>query len=103
MALDATAKPHYMKGQTMERDGIIAPHIHLNGTSKETLTADLSDAYLALSAAVEALRHSAPNARDYYPVPGLLDKATAQHLRRLELLTDMMAEIDAQIGLIDEQ
>lgn len=44
------------------------PCIHPNGTSKNELLAALSNASLALDAAFVALKKTAPNGRDYYPL-----------------------------------
>ncbi len=44
------------------------PIVHLNGTSKEDLLQQYLDAGHALQAALEAMRGSYPNGRDYYPV-----------------------------------
>jgi hypothetical protein len=45
---------------------IIAPTIHLNGTSGRDLHHQVSEALHAARAAAAALSPSAPNARDYY-------------------------------------
>lgn len=83
---------------------VIAPIIHLNGTSKERLLDALGEAYNAIKVtAYDALRETAPNGRDYYLQPGLLEKATAQHLRRLAVLDELAAEIERQMELIYAQ
>jgi hypothetical protein len=43
------------------------PTIHLNGTGKDTLTAEYYAAYKAIEAAVEALAAATSNCRDFYP------------------------------------
>lgn len=48
---------------------LFAPTIHLNGTSKEALLADLLGAINAIVAAKEALRKTHPHGRDYYVQP----------------------------------
>lgn len=80
---------------------IIAPIVHLNGTSKGALVDQRCDAYAAIGEAIQALKKAAPNGRDYYFEPGLMDKALVQHLRRLQVLTDLQDELEAEIGMID--
>jgi hypothetical protein len=71
------------------------PIIHMNGTSAK----DLRDGYLlameAVEAARDALRKIEFNARDYYPVDGLWDKARAEMVHRHEALRDMKDELEA--------
>ena len=82
---------------------IIAPIIHLNGTSAEHLLNHLFDAYNGLQDAYERLKLCAPNGRDFYPEPGRMDKAEAQHRRRLQTVHDLMNELEREIELIQEQ
>lgn len=84
-------------------DDIIAPIIHLNGTSKDHLINALSDAYDALERAAEKVRRCAPNGRDYYPQPGLMKFAEEQHIRRLEVIRNLQVSIEREIELIQEQ
>jgi len=80
----------------METDaGLIVPLIHMNGTSKERLTEQLSDAYDALDLAYKALKEASPNGRDYYHTPGLLEKAIAQHNKRLFAIDEVMKSIQS--------
>lgn len=72
------------------------PHVHLNGTGKQTLIDDLSSASDALNAAYAALKRTAPNCRDYYPIgAAAMDAAQRQHFDRLKRLDEIKAEIDA--------
>jgi hypothetical protein len=80
---------------------LILPVVHLNGTSKQELLELREGAYQALTRAVEALRNMAPNGRDFYPVPGRMDLALAQHTRRMKVLTDLMKEIEEECLEID--
>lgn len=57
---------------------IVAPIIHTNGTSREALLEQVTDAGQALRVAIDKLSEAYPNGRDYYPVPDLLRKAQAQ-------------------------
>lgn len=84
-------------------DDIIAPIIHLNGTSKERLLHYRDAAYIALENAAQALLECGPNGRDYYPKPGLMAKAEDQHRRRLQSIRNLQAEIEREIELIQEQ
>ena len=43
------------------------PTIHLNGTGKDTLTAEYYAAYKAIKTAVETLAAATSNCRDFYP------------------------------------
>jgi len=78
------------------------PCIHLNGTSKERLIESLCAASQALDLAYSALKQTAPNGRDYYPIgPGALERATAEHFGRLRKLDDVKKEIDEITVAID--
>lgn len=81
---------------------LVLPIVHMNGTSKEELIAQRCELSQALSDAITALASAAPNGRDYYTVPGLLQKATEQHRNRLSILTAMLGEIQEEAILIDE-
>lgn len=78
----------------MSEELLIVPMVHLNGTSKESLMDALERAHNALYKACDALIDTAPNGRDYYPMPaGSLAKAQAQHRSRLDRLQSVVAEI----------
>lgn len=77
------------------------PIIHRNGTYKEALLLELITANNALFQAEQAPISTAPNGRDYYPVPGLLAKAEAEYLARLQKLTSIRTEIEELIDGID--
>jgi hypothetical protein len=82
---------------------IVAPIVHLNGTSKNHLLSALSDAYDALDAAAESLRQCSPNGRDYYLDPGLLNKAVDQHHDRMKAVRDVQEGIEKEMELIHKQ
>lgn len=82
---------------------IIAPIIHGNGTSAARLIEVLSDAYCRLDEAYTALRQCAPNGRDYYPKPGLLEKAQEQHMKRLGAVAGVMESLEAEMAAIEDQ
>ena len=68
--------------------------IHLNGTSKERLLEQWSNAYDALRVALEKLAEAGPNGRDYYP-QGLeaLYKAQDEHHNRMQKVLDVMKDL----------
>jgi len=80
------------------------PLIHLNGTSKDSLVEDLCNASQALNDAYDALKRTAPNGRDYYPLGAIaFEKAIAEHNERLRSLDAIKAEIDAlTTGIYDQ-
>lgn len=80
---------------------ILAPLVHMNGTSRDGLTEPLEAAYGAIEAAYRALKLTAPNGRDYYPLsPGSIDRATNEHRDRLRKLDSLRMEIEALLGAI---
>jgi hypothetical protein len=81
---------------------VVAPIVHLNGTSREQLLEVREAAYAALDEAYTALKQTAPNGRDYYPEPGLLEKAQEQHSRRLRLIDAVMTSLQTEMYCISE-
>jgi hypothetical protein len=81
---------------------LILPIVHLNGTSKDELIAQRRDAGATLRHALEALSEMAPNARDYYPTPGLFEKARAQSDRRIAAVRAVYKEIEEETIALDE-
>jgi hypothetical protein len=70
------------------------PTIHLNGTSRGELVAQLEAAHTAIQAALRALEGVCPNGRDYYPQgQGATQEALRQHANRLHNLTAVAAEL----------
>ena len=86
----------------METQNIVIPIVHLNGTSRKSLIAQREEFYSKLFSAARALCEMGPNGRDYYPEPGRMEKAIAQHERRLSILRDLLAEIETEIGMLAE-
>lgn len=82
---------------------IILPIIHMNGTSKESLMNDLETAFFAINNALDAMRQIAPNGRDYYPQPGLMDKAIEQHTRRCLALSSLLSELETEVNLLNQK
>ena len=81
--------------------GLVLPIIHMNGDTRETLIGNLSELYTALREADRALCQCGPNGRNYYPVPGLMEKAVEQHRRRQATLAALIAEIEAEAIALD--
>lgn len=74
---------------------MIAPTIHLNGTPSERLLDGYTAARDAITAALSAVRETAPHMRDYYVQPGgegLWNKAVEEHRDRLSRLEVISGE-----------
>ena len=80
----------------------VVPIIHLNGDRPEVLLANLNDAYRAVRAAIEAARQCSPNGRNYYPEPGRLARAQAQHNERLDKLLAVAQSIAGEAKAIQQ-
>jgi len=84
-------------------DQIVTPIVHLNGTSKEALLEQREVVYQALRTVERALCQMAPNGRDYYPEPGRMDKAQAQHERRMGMVKTLLDEVMEEACSIDRE
>lgn len=85
---------------------VIAPHIHDNGTSAETLSKGLMNVYEKLDEAYSTLKEAAPNGRDYYNHPAgvkAMELATAQHQDRLRAISTLMDHIEKELQKISQQ
>jgi cell division protein FtsB len=49
------------------------------------------------------MKRAAPNGRDYYVEPGLLQKAEEQHRRRLQVIHDLREELETEVQQLDEK
>ena len=76
---------------------IVLPILHLNGDRATTLLARLESAVDAVAAALDALQATAPHGRNYYPVPGQLERATQQYTARKEHLQHVFHSLMAEI------
>ena len=82
----------------------VLPIIHLNGTSREALLNALESAYGAITEAMDKLCECAPNGRDYYPAPGRMELALAQHRLRGEHLKAVRDSIQAEVdGIVAQE
>jgi hypothetical protein len=79
---------------------IVHPIVHLNGTSREELIELRCKTYAAINDAYAVLKRMAPNGRDYYPEPGLMDLAVAQHTRRMQTLDDLLKELVLELDAL---
>lgn len=78
---------------------MIIPTIHLNGTSRDTLLEQVTDAYSAVKAAIAAVQQAAPNGRDYYPQGNdAIGTAMREHADRIRKLTEVANELE-EIGI----
>jgi len=75
-------------------NNLTLPSIHLNGTGRIGLMEQYHKAYMALQAAIVAMREATPHDRDYYiQGPDAGSKARKEHLTRLAALEKMQEEI----------
>lgn len=80
----------------MNRPDVVAPTVHLNGTSGSDLREQLHRAHEVVRLAADALQAAAPNARDYY-VQGAaaFPRARDEHYARLRKLGEIKLELEA--------
>ena len=72
------------------------PAVHLNGTSGADLQDQVTDAMLALSDAIKALRAAGPHGRDYYvQQQANFAEAQQQHWDRIAKLEAVQADLVA--------
>lgn len=73
------------------------PTVHMNGTSRKELMAQYTGAMSAVRDAIEVLRQTVPNGRDYYPQgPDAILEASKAHrarVARLQATHDELEEI----------
>lgn len=80
---------------------LVAPKIHTNGTHPEALVGALVGACNALEAALDALRETAPHARDYSPEA--FTRARHQHEDRVRAVEKVKNQLEDLVGRIDAQ
>lgn len=76
-------------------DGPVLPIIHMNGTGAKTLLEDYRNAMDAVQNAAETIGTIEFNARDYYPVDGLWEKALAERRAMRESLQGIHENLQA--------
>jgi hypothetical protein len=79
----------------MNKNDLALPSIHLNGTGKDDLVRQLSEAHLKLSQARDVLAQAAPHQRDYYVQKDQSNyhRARKQHEARLRKIEEVMSEL----------
>jgi hypothetical protein len=82
---------------------MIRPNININGSSKDDLINPRIKAMGHLMDAIEALRQTAPNGRDYIGDRDQCDHDRDLHFHRLEDLKTTHAELMAEALYIKEQ
>ena len=74
---------------------ISAPTIHSNGTSRDELLRNLTDAIAALQTAIQEVGRTCPHGRDYYPQgEDAIREALARHDRRMRDLRAIQRELN---------
>ena len=77
---------------------MITPTIHLNGTSRESLTEGYRSAYDAIEAAIDAIAKTSPHGRDYYvQSDNAIVIAANEHRNRLRHLENIRKELETII------
>jgi hypothetical protein len=80
----------------------MVPTVHLNGTSREMLVDQLSDAAQAVHAAGRELALATPNGRDFYPQgPAAIGRALAEHNDRMLRLQSVARELEEIAQAVD--
>lgn len=72
------------------------PIIHLNGSGKDNLLRQYTEALDAIATAQEKLQECLPHPRDYYvsPQAGAYENARIEHLARLQMVETVRREIE---------
>lgn len=93
-----------MKHGDTDGAALLAPLIHLNGSSAVNLLVGYGDASAALRKALDTLYACAPNARDYYPQGDTAYRqAAAEHEKRIRAVDSVLGEIEMIVENINEQ
>jgi hypothetical protein len=83
---------------------MIAPTVHLNGTSKADLLAGYRKALDAFEVLIDAMKEIAPNGRDYYPQsPEAIYEAMEDHTYRFVQIRHIKSQIEAIAKKVSEQ
>jgi hypothetical protein len=82
---------------------MIRPTININGTSEDDLIDPRIKAMDHLMDAIEALKHTAPNGRDYIGNLDQCDHDRDLHFHRMKALRDLREELMAEAVYIKEQ
>jgi len=83
---------------------MIAPTVHLNGTSKGALLEQLAQAIASIGGAMAALAEATPDGRDYYVQgPSALGDALGAHGLRQRKLLEVKQELMEIYEAVDAQ
>lgn len=84
---------------------MIAPTVHMNGTSADDLIAGYRYAMEAVDAAIDAVKATGPNGRDYYVQgPAALEQAQDEHRERIARLGVVYQELlNLAIAVMDQK
>lgn len=83
---------------------LLAPLLHLNGSSAQALLDGYRTAHTALYDALVAMRESAPHTRDYYPQgDDAFYQARCEHDARVAAVNNILAQYEMIIENVDEQ
>lgn len=94
-AREALMGVDYGGAKTAQHEGIIKPTIHLNGTSKDDLLDNLTDAVNSMRNAIHDTAQTVPHGRDYFTVGGpAYSRAQKEHHSRMEHLKSVRAELE---------
>lgn len=79
------------------------PTVHLNGTPRDRLVEQYSDAANALREALSRMGEACPNARDYYTQgPDAFQEAVKEHGARVERVAVTLREIEQILETVVE-
>lgn len=78
--------------------GVMLPQVHLNGTSRDELLAQVREAHIQIKIAMDALCKAAPHGRDYYTIPGYAENeainlAQRDHEGRVRALNSVLRDL----------
>jgi predicted dienelactone hydrolase len=80
--------------RTADGTELLAPLVHLNGSSATTLLEGYRAAADALESALDALYATAPNGRDYYAqAENPIKRAEKEHFDRIRRLQSILQEV----------
>ena len=83
---------------------LTTPLVHPNGTSKKELLNGYTNAHSAVQKALEAVRQTVPNGRDYYPIEhAAYERARSEHLDRVSRLNAVAEELMALATAVYDQ
>lgn len=73
---------------------LVGPHVHLNGTSRESLIKQYMESATKVREALDTVAQNAPHKRDYYPLgDAVWNRAWAQHDHRVQVLRAIYSDL----------